>query len=122
MAKIAMAVDLDMCTGCFACQNACKMVNALEPGVKWLKVLPVDCQPEEVHGALYMDRFPVPTTLHACLACPDRCLAQGVEVSAADNGTQPLCARSCMGEALQIGDPEAISQWADGKRSVVYTL
>lgn len=129
MAKIAMAVDLDMCTGCFACQNACKMVNKLKPGVKWLKVLPVDCQPEEVHGALYMDRFPIPTTLYACLACPDRQEGQREGLGQQDDqdrqiggGQQPLCARSCMGEALRVGDPEAVSRWAEGKRSVVYTI
>jgi Fe-S-cluster-containing dehydrogenase component len=117
-----MAVDLDMCTGCFACQNACKMTNSLEPGVKWLKVLPVDCQPEEVHGSLYMDRFPVPTTLHACLACPERAELETAGGNAYPEGPQPLCARSCMGDALRIGDPALITQWAEGKRTVVYTL
>lgn len=110
MTKIAMAVDLDMCTGCFACQNACKMVNSLDDDVKWLKVIPELCQPEEVHGELYMDRFPVPVTLEVCIACPDR-----------KDGSDPLCCTICMGKALHVGDPSEVQAWADGKRSVVYS-
>lgn len=111
MSDISMAVDLDMCTGCFACQSACKMVNELPSGVNWLKVSPPYCQPDEFKGELYMDRFPVPLTLKACKECGDY-LKDG----------QPLCVTVCMGRALFVGPSDIASSWAKGKRTVVYNL
>ena len=109
MGNIALAVDLDMCTGCYACQNACKMVNNLSEDVKWLRVMPDYCQPEDVHGKLYMDRFPIPVTLVACESCPD-ILA----------GAVPLCAKVCMGRALAVGDCEMVEAWTQGRRVVLF--
>jgi Fe-S-cluster-containing dehydrogenase component len=111
MAKIAMLVDLDRCVGCFACQNACKVVNGLSEGVTWLRVTPKEHKPEAVGDRLYMDRFPVPLTLETCEKCPDR---------AGDH--QPLCASVCMGKALYIGDPDLLLDQAKKHRAVVYTL
>lgn len=111
MAIIAMGVDLDFCCGCFACQSACKMINDLPDGVKWLRVMPEHCQPEEYNGKLYMDRFPVPLTLEACIACPDRA-----------DGSQPTCATACIGRALIIDEPDTVRAWAKGRRSVTYVL
>ncbi len=110
MAEIAMFIDLDRCVGCFACQNACKVVNGLPDGVVWLRILPKEHKPEEVNGKLYMDRFPVPTTLETCLTCPDR-----------TNGHQPLCACVCMGKALWIGNPATALEMAKQKRAVIFT-
>jgi len=110
MAEIAMFVDLECCVGCFACQNACKLVNNLPPGVTWLKVLPKENTPEEVNGKLFMDRFPVPVTLDVCIKCPDRV-----------NGHEPLCASVCMGKALWIGDPAEAFEKAKHARAIVYT-
>lgn len=111
MADIAMVVDLDSCCGCFACQAACKMVNDLPDGVQWLKVMPEYCQPEEYNGQMYMDRFPVPLTLHACENCPDRA-----------EGKSPLCASTCMGRALFVGSKAEADSWAEGRRTVMYKL
>ena len=110
MAKIAMLIDLERCVGCFACQNACKMVNNLADGVIWLRVTPKEQKPEEVDGKLYMDRFPVPLTLETCLSCPDR-----------TNGHQPLCVSVCMGKGLWIGDPDKAFEIAKKRRAVVFT-
>ena len=110
MAKIAMVIDLERCVGCFACQNACKLVNNLPDGVTWLRVTPKEHKPEEVDGKLYMDRFPVPVTLETCSICPDR-----------KNGHQPLCASVCMGKALWIGDQATALEIAKQKRAVVFT-
>ncbi len=58
MAKIAMMIDLERCVGCFACQNACKLVNNLPDGVIWLRVTPKEHKPEEVDGKLYHGSLP----------------------------------------------------------------
>ncbi len=109
MATIAMLIDLDRCVGCFACQNACKLVNRLPPGVQWLKVTPRECKPEEVDGRLVMDRFPVPVSLDKCAACPDRTETK-----------QPLCSTVCMGRAVYVGDPAKALRLAEKKRAVLF--
>ena len=108
--NVYMGVDLDSCLGCYACQNACKMVNDLGPWVQWLKVTPRERQPEEYKGKLYMDRFPVPLTLEACADCPDR-----------QDGSQPLCATVCMGRALIVGNRNEVMDEMEGKRAVIFT-
>lgn len=109
MSNIALLVDLDSCVGCFACQNACKMVNDLPPDVQWLKVMPKEHKPEEVDGTLVMDRFPVPVSLNKCIECPDR---NGEE--------QPLCAKVCMGDALYVGSPNKAIEMAEGRRTAIF--
>ncbi|MDR1713631.1 MAG: hypothetical protein LBR39_05710 [Coriobacteriales bacterium] len=109
MKNISLVVDLDMCTGCFACQNACKLVNDLDVDVKWLKVTPEYLYPEKVGDKLYMDRFPVPVSLDCCESCPDRA-----------DGSAPLCAKVCMGHALYVGDSTAAGEWAQGRRTVAF--
>lgn len=109
MSKVAMAVDLDMCTGCFACQNACKMVNDLPAGEHLLFVQAQYAQPKEYQGKLYLDRYPQPVTLEACAACPDR-----------QDGGQPVCATVCMGRALMVGERADVFEWTGDKRVVIF--
>ena len=110
MNRIAMAVKLDQCCGCFACQTACKVENDLPPGVLWLKVTHSKLEPEDVRGELFMDRFPIPVTLTVC----EECLAKTDE--------EPLCSKVCMGKALYVGTPEKAQAFAEDARSVVFTL
>lgn len=109
MLGIAMLIDLDCCVGCFACQNACKLVNNLPHNVQWLKVTPRELRPEEVDGKLVMDRFPVPISLKKCQECPDRI-----------EETVPLCAKVCMGEAIYVGRPSEAIKRAEGKRVALF--
>ena len=110
MTKTAVFVDLDRCVGCFACQNACKLVNNLPEGVVWLRVTPREHKPEEVDGKLVMDRFPVPISLDKCDECPDRV-----------DGNQPLCTTVCMGHALWVGPAEQAFEMAEKSRGIVFT-
>ena len=38
MARNCIVVNIDRCTGCYACQVACKMQNEVARGLAWNKV------------------------------------------------------------------------------------
>ncbi len=38
MARYGLAVDLNRCTGCYACIVACKSENSTLPGVSWIRI------------------------------------------------------------------------------------
>jgi len=62
--KVTLLADIDLCTGCFACEVACKLEHNLPVGPRWMKVVQVG--PKEVCGKLVMDFVP----MH-CRHCED---------------------------------------------------
>lgn len=133
MAKVAMAVDLDYCVGCFACESACKLVNQLPDGTSWLKVHPRDIISEEYLGRLVMDRFPIPVNVEMCIFCRERtgceddsCNGRNEDICQECSQVkkvdkEPVCASSCVGRALYIDEPEKVYEWAEGRRTAVFT-
>ena len=79
-------VDLDLCTGCHACEIACKQENSVPVGTRWIKVVHVG--PEELDGKLRMDFMPVMTD--GCTFCEHR-INQNLE---------PRCVGNCPTQAL----------------------
>ena len=62
MARNCIVVNIDRCTGCYACQVACKMQNEVALGLAWNKVKivgPVGEYPNMV-------RYPLPTMCQEC--------------------------------------------------------
>jgi len=45
MTQFAIVTDLNRCVGCLNCSVACKMVNGIEPGAFWNKVLRIGPNP-----------------------------------------------------------------------------
>ena len=133
MAKIAMAIDLDYCVGCFACESACKMANRLPDGTSWLKVHPRHIVSEEYMGRLVMDRFPIPVNVEMCYDCHERTGCFDYECSGREKGVchscdkvtvegrDPVCATSCLGQALFVGSPEKAQEWSHERRSAMFT-
>ena len=107
MAGYGLLVNLDRCTGCMACEAACKVANKLPPGVSWLHV--IRNNPEEVDGRLVMDHIPMPRSLKKCEECLDR------------EGSPPLCAKVCMGKALIVDKVEGLVKVSQKRRSVLFT-
>ena len=66
MARNCIVVNIDRCTGCYACQVACKMQNEVALGLAWNKVKivgPVGEYPKMV-------RYPLPTMCQECENAP----------------------------------------------------
>ena len=66
MARNCIVVNIDRCTGCYACQVACKMQNEVALGLAWNKVKivgPVGEYPNMV-------RYPLPTMCQECENAP----------------------------------------------------
>ncbi len=77
MKRLTLLTDLDLCTGCFACESACKQEHGLPRGVKWMKV--VQAGPKPVDGKLVMDF--VPSHCHHCSnpPCQKACPVEAIE-------------------------------------------
>lgn len=57
MARNCIVVNIDRCTGCFACQIACKEANGVDLGINWNRVLmqgPFGEYPDMTYYALPM--------------------------------------------------------------------
>jgi Fe-S-cluster-containing dehydrogenase component len=106
MAGYGLLVNLDRCTGCMACEAACKSVHNLPAGVSWLHV--IRNRPEEVDGKLVMDHIPMPRSLKKCEECVSK-------------ETPPLCAKVCMGKALRVDKVEQLLSITKKRRSVLFS-
>ena len=66
MARNCIVVNIDRCTGCYACQVACKMQNEVALGLAWNKVKVVGPVGEYPN----MVRYPLPTMCQECENAP----------------------------------------------------
>ena len=107
MVGIGFLVKVDRCTGCMACETACKLINQLPPGVSWLNV--IRNRPEEVEGQLVMDFYPAPRSLKKCSECLTK-----------EEG-KPLCAKVCMGQAIVIDKLENVLKLCQVRRSILFS-
>jgi len=88
----AFLVDLDRCIGCYACEIACKDENDLAPGVRRVKVNPVDVGE---FNRFYVPIFEIDKRgVGACTLCP--------QLQA--EGRRPACVHNCLTNALHFGD------------------
>lgn len=89
-----LAVNLERCMGCFACEVACKQEHGLPEGETWIHVQTLG--PYEVNGELAMDFVPLATD--ECDFCKDRTAA----------GRRPSCVEICPTQALVLRYDEQI--------------
>jgi len=98
--RLGFAADLSGCTGCKACQLACKDKHRLGPGVLWRRVAEVAGGRWEQVGANWRDAsltyFVSVSCMHCdrpiCVeVCPTKAMAQG------DDGIVAIDPERCMG-------------------------
>lgn len=107
MIGFGFLVNLDRCTGCMACEVACKVLNNLPVGTTWLKV--IRNRPEEVDDKLVMDFYPAPRSVEKCSECVVK------------EGGVPLCAKVCMGQAIVIDKIDKVMEIGKKRRSMLFT-
>lgn len=106
MPDYGMLIDYEYCTGCNACEVACKQEYHRPSGrpggirvVEWIQELP--------GGKLDITFFPMLTRL--CIFC----------APLTERGLPPACAKHCMAQCLKFGPVEELAAEAPEKRKAV---
>ena len=89
MAKKGLLIHYDYCTGCHACEVACKQEHDYPAG-RW-GIMVKDCT-RETEGKVQVDFLPFPTDL--CDLC----------VSRVRDGQKPACVKHCMAACISYGE------------------
>lgn len=97
--RYAFAFDASACTGCKACQVACKDKNVLPDGVLWRRVYEVSGGTWERHGAAWTNDVFAYNVSVGCNHCAD-----------------PVCASACPTDAYVVRDDGIV--WLDAGKCV----
>ena len=100
-----LLIDYEYCTGCRACEVACKQENNHPPGRMGMKVLEV--LQNLPGGKMYISYIPFPTEL--CILCTPR----------TKKGQPPSCVQHCMADCIRYGEVEELSREASKKPRMV---
>ena len=95
MLEPALVVNLDRCTGCWACAIACKMKNNLRPGVWWVRIDTIGGTAPDVSSGVFpdLDKGYQPSF--------ERCVFTKAQAEA---GRFPDCMTACPMDVFTFGD------------------
>ncbi|MCD8316348.1 MAG: 4Fe-4S dicluster domain-containing protein [Eggerthellaceae bacterium] len=99
MTQYAIATDLNRCVGCLACSVSCKVINGVNIGEFWLKVLRVGPNPTAGGSGHWPDveQYFLPIT---CQHCEDPCCVEVCPTGAStkqEDGTVQIDKSKCIG-------------------------
>lgn len=110
MPENALLVDYEYCTGCHACEVACKQEHRIPAG-KAGGVIVNEFIHEFPNGKMHITYFPFFTKL--CFFCAPR----------VKKGLLPSCVKHCMANCLKYGPLEDLSKELPQRRkAVLWTL
>ena len=99
MTHYAIATDLNRCVGCLACSVSCKVINGVDVGDFWLKVLRIGPNPKEGGSGQWPDveHYYLPVQCQHCEdpECVKVCPTEASHV--ADDGTVQIDKSKCIG-------------------------
>jgi len=116
MKKVTLLSDIDLCTGCRACETACKQEHNLPVETKWMSVVRVG--PHEIGGKLFMDFVPMhcrhcenPACMKACPVDAISKRADGIVLFDEDTCTGcEECVQACPFGAAQFNPELGVAQ------------
>ena len=107
--QYALLVNLDRCTGCYACEVACAQWHNVPLDKKWIRVKSIG--PERIDGKLKMVFLPILNG--GCTFCKDRL----------QDSLLPLCVVTCLTHALEfVDDKKALELLSQRKRYQICKL
>lgn len=110
MSKMGILVDMHFCTGCHACEIACKQENQYPVGIGGIKVTEIIME-NSWDGNICFDYIPYFSS--NCTLCAER-IASGED-------TVPACVRHCGTASLHYGEiDELVEKMRDMPRSILY--
>jgi len=110
MSVHSLLVDYEYCTGCHACEVACKQEHHIPAG-KSAGIRVIELVLELPRGKLEIINFPLLNQL--CFFCTPRI----------NKGLLPVCVKHCMAGCLEFGPLEELANKVPEKRkAVLYTM
>ena len=105
MARNGLLIQYEYCTGCYACEVACKQEHNFSDGMVGIRVDEVETVgPDKVH----LDFIPVTTRF--CDLCAER----------TENGEPPACVKHCQATCMMYGlVSELVKAMEDKPRSLI---
>ncbi|WP_172135050.1 4Fe-4S dicluster domain-containing protein [Adlercreutzia sp. ZJ473] len=111
MSKMGLFINYEYCTGCHACEVACKKHLNLEKGQFGMHVL--QDGPRLLPDGKKWEYTYLPYPSHLCDMCADR----------TKEGRLPTCAHHCQGGVIEYGPlEELVKLAAEQPHSVIYAL
>lgn len=108
MAKNGLMIDYEFCTGCHACEVACKQEHGYPVGTGGIKMNEI--LTTLPNGRLRIDYIPFPT------AYCDLCAAR------VSDGEKPACVKHCQAQVMYYGDVTELAQvMSDKSHCVMFT-
>lgn len=98
MAKKALLINYEYCTGCHACEVACKQEHGYPAGLGGIMVKDLT---HESSDRVQVDFLPIPTEM--CDLCAARTRA----------GESPACVKHCMSACMMFGDVSELARIAE---------
>lgn len=110
MTQHGLLIDYEFCTGCHACEVACKVEKNLGEGEFGIKLAEIG--PWKLDGAKKWewDFFPMPT--QRCDLCQERI----------DAGKVPACVHHCQSLAMEFGPVEELAKKVTKPRMVLFSV
>ena len=100
MPRNGLLIQYDWCTGCYACEVACKQEHNYSEGMVGIKVDEVVSTDKD---KVYVDFMPYLTRF--CDLCSDRTKA----------GEQPACVKHCQASCISYGTVSELAKQLEGQ-------
>lgn len=110
MAQNGLLIDYEFCTGCHACEMACKVEKGLKEGEFGIKLAEIGPWKLGDDKKWEWDFLPMPT--QRCDLCQDRI----------DAGKVPACVHHCQSLVMEYGAVEDLAKKMTKPRIVLFTI